>query len=233
MYKTFEDKPDLKKVLVEGTAGISKLSRITKIATKENQAELAVRAQVDSKRVLQTIAKDENEARARARAEERGQLFEETPKLNPSLSKEVIEELNRLHEQKQDVNVILLNLLKQRNQRTNEKIEEVHERLSGETHLPATRYKNKEIQELLHEKYGGKCAFNGCTKPAEQIHHKVPFGLQSLHDPAFMVPLCKEHHRLAHSIDLKFASHLHSAQERKQTEAPLSRDPYQGFSTLD
>jgi hypothetical protein len=146
-------------------------------------------------------------ARARARAEEQGKLFEEIPELKPSLSKEVIEELNRLHEQKQDVNEILLDLLKQRNQRTDEKIQEVHERLSGETHLPSTRYKNKEIQELIHEKYGDKCAFNGCNKPAEQVHHQVPFGLQSLHDPLYMVTLCADHHRIAHTIDLKVIEH--------------------------
>ncbi|MFA5855458.1 MAG: HNH endonuclease signature motif containing protein, partial [Candidatus Gracilibacteria bacterium] len=108
----------------------------------------------------------------------------------------------RLHEQKQDVNEILLDLLKQRNQRTEEKIQETHERLSGETHPPVTRYKSKEIQNLLKEKYGKKCAIHGCTKPAEEIHHKIRFGLQANNDPAFMVPLCAEHHKIAHAIDL-------------------------------
>ncbi|MFA5855417.1 MAG: HNH endonuclease, partial [Candidatus Gracilibacteria bacterium] len=225
--RTFEDKPDLKEALVGGKVSVSKLAKVASIATKENQAELATLAEIHSREVLETMARDEKLCSREQNKQEK--LFEEPPKLNPSLSKEVIEELNRLHEQKQDVNEILLDLLKQRNQRTEEKIQETHERLSGETHPPAARYKNKETRNLLHEKYGKKCAHLGCNRPAEQVHHKVPFSLQSLHDPAFMVPLCKEHHRIAHTIDLKFAEHLHNAQQT----TPRSRDPYEGFSMLD
>ena len=209
--RAFEDKPDLKEALIEGKVSVSKLAKVASIATKENQEELATLAKIHSREVLETMVRDEKFCSREQNKQEK--LFEEMPKLNPSLSKEVILELNRLHEQKQDINVILLNLLKQRNQRTEKKIQETHERLSGETHPPRARYKSKEIQNLLKEKYGNKCAHLGCNKPAEQIHHKVPFGLQSLHDPAFMVPLCREHHRIAHTIDLKFASHLHSAQQ--------------------
>ncbi|MFA5855201.1 MAG: HNH endonuclease signature motif containing protein [Candidatus Gracilibacteria bacterium] len=225
--RTFEDKPDLKEALVGGKVSVSKLAKVASIATKENQAELATLAEIHSREVLETMARDEKLCSREQNKQE--EFFEETPKLNPSLSKEVILELNRLHEQKQDVNEILLDLLKQRNQRTEEKIQETHERLSGETHPPVKRYKNKETRDLLHEKYGKKCAHLGCNRPAEQIHHKVPFGLQSLHDPLYMVPLCREHHRIAHTIDLKFAEHLHNAQQT----TPRNRDPYERFSTLD
>jgi hypothetical protein len=231
LHRTFEDKPDLKEVLVEGKVSVSKLAKVASIATKENQAELATLAEIHSREVLETMARDEKLCSREQNKQE--EFFEEPPKLNPALSKEVILELNRLHEQKQDVNEILLDLLKQRDQRTEEKIQETHERLSGETHPPVTRYKNKETRDLLHEKYGKKCAIHGCTKPAEEIHHKIRFGLQANNDPAFMVPLCKEHHKIAHTIDLKFASHLHSAQEKTHQTAPRRRDPYQGFSTLD
>ena len=113
LYKTFEDKPDLKKVLVDGTASISKLSRITKIATSKNQAYLAVQAQTNSRKVLETIAKDEIEARARAREE--NQLFKERPKLNFELPDEVINELNRLHKIDKDIGKLLQEFFDQKN----------------------------------------------------------------------------------------------------------------------
>ncbi|MFA5855407.1 MAG: HNH endonuclease signature motif containing protein [Candidatus Gracilibacteria bacterium] len=205
LYKTFEDKPDLKKVLVEGTASISKLSRITKIATRKNQAYLAVQAQTNSRKVLETIAKDEIEARARAREE--NQLFKEKPKLNFELPDEVIAELNRLHKIDKDVGKLLQEFFDQKNKEIEQKEQELSTRAREETHLPSRNYYKKAIRDFLHEKYGTKCAIHGCTKPAEEIHHKIRFGLQANNDPAYLVPLCAEHHKIAHSIDIQVTEH--------------------------
>ncbi len=36
-----------------------------------------------------------------------------------------------------------------------------------------------------------------------EIHHTQRFSLASTHDPHYLAPLCKEHHQLAHAVDLK------------------------------
>lgn len=55
------------------------------------------------------------------------------------------------------------------------------------------------IKQYVKAKYGDKCAFPLCNKPAVILHHTKRFSLQKNHDPDFIVPLCKEHHDLAHA----------------------------------
>ena len=83
--RTFEDKPDLKEALIEGKVSVSKLAKVASIATKENQAYLASQAQTNSREVLETMARDEKLCSREQNKQEK--LFEETPKLNLSLSK--------------------------------------------------------------------------------------------------------------------------------------------------
>ena len=68
----------------------------------------------------------------------------------------------------------------------------------------ATQYKphtsHKAPAKILHEtkeKYQGCCAFPGCNKPADHHHHPKRYGLHKNHDR--IVPLCKNHHDLAHA----------------------------------
>lgn len=66
------------------------------------------------------------------------------------------------------------------------------ETVTGSRYIPA------KIKKFLHEKYQGRCAFHGCLKLPEIFHHTRRFSLNPSHDPDFVVPLCKEHERLAH-----------------------------------
>jgi hypothetical protein len=91
-----------------------------------------------------------------------------------------------------------LESLELRTKEIQERKQEIASRMPEES----GRYITKEIRNLQDEEYGTKCAYSGCTKPAEQIHHQVRFGLQSLNNPLYMVPLCAEHHKIAHAIDL-------------------------------
>ncbi|MFA5855449.1 MAG: hypothetical protein WC846_04205 [Candidatus Gracilibacteria bacterium] len=239
--RRLEKTPKVKKLYNEGLVSLGKIERVLPILDIKNEDKIYDLIQVSSKRVLAAIARGEKSLKNAANKTEEplpNSLFDSsvTPgrkKLNFNLSDEVIDELNRLNEQRLDANLILQKLLNQRKEQLKQKVEEESTRVRGETHLPSKRYENKTTRNLLHEIYGDKCAVNGCTHKATETHHKVPFGLQSLNDPAFMVPLCAEHHKIAHTIDLKFASHLHSAQEKTHQTTPRSRDPYEGFSTLD
>jgi len=195
--KTLEDKPLCKALLVQGKVSINKFSRAP-IITKENDAEVAKSLQLLSQKELEIMRKDEK-ACARAQAPEQTPLFETSvPGHKFTLSEELLKKLDELQTQGKDVSKVLLESLELRNKDIQERKQEIA------AHLPEeeTRYIIKETQNLLHEEYGDKCAYHGCNKPAEQMHHQVRFGLQSLNNPIYMVPLCAEHHKIAHAIDL-------------------------------
>jgi hypothetical protein len=200
MEETIKDKPNCRALLIEGKVSINKFSRAPKI-TKENDAEVARSLEVLSQKTLEIMRKDER-ACARAQAENRqGQLVQPTasvPGHEFTLSEELLKKLDELHSQGKDVSKILLEALELRQKDIQERKQKVASRLPEES----GRYISKEIRDLQDEEYGNKCAYTGCTRPAEQIHHQVRFGLQSLNNPIYMVPLCAEHHKIAHAIDL-------------------------------
>ena len=107
LERRFEDKPALKQMLVEGKTSLHKLTRIASIATVENEQELAQKVNVLSKNALATLARDE---RVGSKS-----LPGQTLKFD--LSDEVIEQLNLLHAQGKDVNVLLMELLKEREEK--------------------------------------------------------------------------------------------------------------------
>ena len=115
------------------------------------------------------------------------------------LSAEVTEKLNRLSEQGQDVNAILLELLAQREAT----IEEKKEELAKEVQPTNSRYIPVKIRRVLREEFGKKCSIPTCTQPAQEIHHAQRFSLARTHDPRYLAPLCREHHQLAHAVDVQ------------------------------
>ncbi|MFA5854896.1 MAG: HNH endonuclease signature motif containing protein, partial [Candidatus Gracilibacteria bacterium] len=134
-------------------------------------------------------------------------LLRAQKKLDFILSDEVTDKLNLIHAQGKDLSALLKEFLNQKDQETEQKEQELSKNTREETHLPSRNYYKKAIRDFLNEKYGTKCAVSGCTKSAEEIHHKIRFGLQANNDPAYLVPLCKEHHKIAHAIDLKVVEH--------------------------
>jgi len=62
--------------------------------------------------------------------------------------------------------------------------------------VSVSRYIPAKIRQDLQEKYHGHCAYKGCNKPAEQIHHKDGFAKKHTHEN--LVPLCKAHHDFIH-----------------------------------
>ena len=69
-------------------------------------------------------------------------------------------------------------------------------------HIPAV------ITRLIKKEHGSKCSVPTCNKPARTLHHTGLFALGRTHDPKFIAPLCKEHHIIAHSLNLKFMAKI-------------------------
>jgi len=63
---------------------------------------------------------------------------------------------------------------------------------TGSRNIPAA------IKHYSLEKTGGRCAFPGCMRPYEILHHTQRWALEKVHDPDRLVPLCKAHEQLAH-----------------------------------
>ncbi len=203
----FADKPALKELLTSGKVSVGKLVRVAAVATVENQSFLADQVRLLPKGALETLARDMRAENGRMVTEKflPGQKNEDQDGLFESkleklkLSGEVVEKLTDLQGKGIDINELILELLKERE----EEIEEKKSTIAKMTETGKSRYISVKTMRVLHEEYGTKCAVPNCKKSAETVHHTARFGLVKAHDPRFMAPLCREHHAIAHSIDLK------------------------------
>jgi hypothetical protein len=177
LEKRFEKTPILQNLLVAGEVSVHKLARVVSIATPDNEESLAAQVKKLPKMALETLVRDEKNLP--------GQTF--------TLSAEVQKELDLLHQQGQDVNAILLKLLKDRKQ----KIQEEKEELAENTQPTSSRYIPVKVRRILKEEFGKKCSIATCQRPSEEIHHTT-------HNPHYLAPLCKGHHQLAHLADLNY-----------------------------
>ena len=58
-------------------------------------------------------------------------------------------------------------------------------------------------KKVLAKEHGSKCSIATCKKPAQELHHTQTFALSKRHDPRYLAPLCREHHIIAHTINLR------------------------------
>jgi hypothetical protein len=80
------------------------------------------------------------------------------------------------------------------------KVEEVpkkERKVSVEKKPTTTRYVPAAKKREVEAKHKGKCAFLGCNKPHEVLHHPNRWAFTKNHKK--ITPLCKTHHQLAHS----------------------------------
>ncbi len=186
LERKFADLPVLKELLVEGEVSVNKLARVASIATVENERELAEAVQVLPQKALETLVRDEVGPKS-VRAH------------NLELSNEVTEKLLELQEKGLDVNEILLKLLQKRE----EEIADEKAAIAKDLKETESRYVAVRTKKVLYEENGTKCSIPTCKRPAEQLHHTQTFALSKRHDPHFLAPLCKDHHLIAHSINVK------------------------------
>lgn len=175
-------------LFTSGEVNSNKIARVTSIATLENQEELAGIVKTMSQRAVETLIKD-------SKTESRPQL---THVRKLELSEEVQKRLEGLKEKGLDINGILIELLDKRE----EEIQIEKNEIAKETPT-GFRYIKVRTRKVIKEDQGTKCAKYGCNKDAVHLHHTNRFAMSGDHNPNFLAPLCKEHHEIAHSIDLK------------------------------
>ncbi len=221
--QNFADKPILHNALTSGKTSINKLVRIASVATVENQKFLATQVELLPNRALETLVRDikvdpENFLHVQKNGNQNS-LFHthersecaSFPKLqNLHLSPEVIAKLSELQNKGLDINKMILNFLKKREEKIETEKAEISAQTSraGNSSLATakkpSRYVPAKTKKLLRAEHGSKCAVPHCQKPAKAIHHTARFALSQTHDPNFLAPLCHEHHVIAHSIDRHF-----------------------------
>lgn len=193
LERRFEDKPALHQALITGEVSVNKLARVASIATPENAEELAEKVKVLPREALETYTRDIKATEASSKS-----LHVQTFAFQ--LTQEVQEKLQNLHEKGIDINTLILETLKQRE----DNIEEEKQAISKESKPTTTRHIPQRTRNLLKKEHGTKCSIKACTKPAEEIHHAQRFSIAKTHDPRYMAPLCKGHHTLAHLMDQKY-----------------------------
>ncbi|MEK7672822.1 MAG: hypothetical protein AAB373_02970 [Patescibacteria group bacterium] len=67
----------------------------------------------------------------------------------------------------------------------------------GDRQKEAKRYVPAKQKRKILQKYENHCAYPNCTKPAENIHHRIPFAEAKSHET--IIPLCQIHHEFAHN----------------------------------
>ncbi|MBT7703716.1 HNH endonuclease, partial [Candidatus Peregrinibacteria bacterium] len=189
----FQKTPHLHALLVTGEVSVSKLARVASIATPENEEFLSTQVQVLSKSAVETLVRDEKFNR-----EESVPGHGPQPE-NLSFSPEVQSRLIELQQKGININDLLLEFLQKRDLEIAQQKEQLGE-VAPET---TSRYIPAKTRRILTKEHGKCCSVPGCTRPAQAIHHTQRFALTNRHDPRYVAPLCKEHHAIAHSIDLK------------------------------
>ena len=117
-----------------------------------------------------------------------------------NISAEVKEKLLKLQRRGIDINELLTEFIEKRDQ----EIAQEKEKLAANTKSTNSHHLPAKIQKLIDKEFGIKCSIDWCMREAVEIHHLQRFSLAQKHDPRYLAPCCKEHHAIAHSIDLKF-----------------------------
>lgn len=207
LEKRFSDKPILKSMLEAGEVSINKLARIASIVTFENEKILAEQVKLLPKAAIETLVRDERAQQSKTvpghthlqQNLQNATVDEESVQM-PKLSREVRIKLLELEKKGIDINQLILEVLQSREVQ----IAQEKEELSAEAKSTQSRYIPVKIREVLKKEHGDKCSVQACPKLAQEIHHTQRFSVGHSHDPKFLAPLCKEHHVIAHSVDIKF-----------------------------
>jgi hypothetical protein len=193
LEKRFKETPTLHSLLTSGEVSVNKLARVASIATPQNQEELSQALKVLPQSALETLVRDENGLR-KPQMELKSLRAQDL-----DLSDELTKRLLTLQAKGLDLNEILTELLDKREQEIAEEKERIAQNLPETQSRPVPAATRK----VLQKENGTKCSIPTCSKTAQHLHHTQTFALSHRHDPHYLAPLCKNHHILAHSINLK------------------------------
>lgn len=219
LEKRFRDKRILHRMLINGNVSVNKLYKVASIATVENQQVLAEQVKILPCKTLETLARDERMVKSNlqivhvnSNPSQIGLFGKSEVSSNPGrgqdlqLSEEVRKRLLELQRKGFDINQLLTEFLDKRDVEIKGKKDEIAEGLKerqknvneNSRHIPA------KVKKIIQEEHGTKCAVPNCNKPSEHLHHALPFALGRNHNPHYLIPLCKDHHIITHSINQQF-----------------------------
>jgi len=208
LEKRFEDKPVLRGVLINGEVSANKLARVVSIATEENQQNILKKVESLSSRALEVFVKDfksQNGLIEPKTNDASPHVQTVNSNLDLELDEDVKKELIEMKNKGMNINQILRGFLRERKEKLEkEKTEIVEKQLQKRDDravigMPANRYVPIEVRRIVINEFGNKCSVQGCTKPAENLHHEKGFAKDQCHDPRYLKPMCKGHHELAHT----------------------------------
>ncbi len=195
-----EDKPALRGLLERGEVSVNKIIRVMPIVTIENEEELAEKVQLMSLSALKVFVRDVKlEDQVDPKSKSNIKIIQNEEVNEFGLNNEVIQRLEELRGKGIDVNEALTEFLNEREQKIQETKDKVVESLPAKS----SRYIPARVINIIKQEHGKKCSKTGCNKPSREIHHARRYSLDQSHDPNFMAPLCREHHQIAHMIDVR------------------------------
>jgi hypothetical protein len=228
ILRKIKDKPNLFEITEK--KGINSIKPIITIVTKENEKYWAEKAKVMSRNTLSAFVKGLRDAKKLEDPHQQA-IFDENRRTGPSktsqpilehlssgktiilmdLNPEIASKLEKLkgHGSWED---LMNEFIEMREKKLDEeKIKAVEQAVKDQkaksqkdTKQPVSRHIPNAIKKHVLNKTNDSCAFPGCTKPMEILHHTKRFALQKsrgdqhIHEPDSIVPLCKAHERLAH-----------------------------------
>ena len=232
LEKRFEKMPLLRNLLVNGEVSMNKLARVASVATPENEQELVTAVKILPKSAVETLVRDGKIAfenlsagtvnataaqnqnglfetkievknvpghNSRSALTERSEVSFRSPHSELHLTPELTARLLVMQNKGIDINKVLTELLDKRDEEIAQEKAEIAEN-SPQTH---SRYIPVHTRQVLIKEHGTKCSIPNCNKPAEHLHHTQIFSLSQRHDPHYLAPLCRNHHILAHAINLR------------------------------
>ncbi|MBI5152394.1 HNH endonuclease, partial [Candidatus Peregrinibacteria bacterium] len=182
-----EDKPELRKVIEE--KGITSVRLIANLATQETDKFWAEKVREMSSYALAAYAKEFRKSKNHACFETEIPIAPQMKNISMELDPEVADQLQKL-KGLENWNELMKKLLAAYRTQTEAQKPEAVEN--------AGRYVPVEIARYAVMRTSGTCAFPGCTKPYEILHHTKRYALTRAHNPDTLVPLCKAHEQLAH-----------------------------------
>ncbi len=212
--RALKSTPILHGLLVNGEVSLNKMAKIHTIATEKNEILIANQVRILSNRAVETLARDMRNLASEAAElnDKRNDIVnhvrhvpESTQEHTIELAEDVKAKLRELQSKGIDVNEELRTYLEGRERQ----IHKEKERIAGEEGRGAinivrtSRYIPQQTRDILKKEYGTKCSIHSCHKQSQQIHHTRRFSISASHDPHFLAPLCREHHEIAHSVDIQ------------------------------
>ena len=215
ILKKIEDKPNLQQVVLQ--KGINCIKPVIAIVTKENEKYWAEKAKAMSKNTLAVFVKGLRCSKSFNFPQQQG-IFNEDGETGLSKDKKqnTFDYKNSSHANTSNNTGTIISmelsfetalmLEKLKGQGSWDELmkefikirEKKIESEKPESIKTNSRHIPNAIKSHVLAKTNGSCAFPGCVKPAEILHHTKRFALQKEHEPDFIVGLCKAHERLAH-----------------------------------